>query len=192
MNFFPGMDISRDLPREQKLQIKKLWRISQFRHLENTCRRRDKNGNKLKTQWKLVVCFAFKFYCIFDWCSFLSRVARVQTTLPSVKNPQRGFCDLPLIIFYVFTNNFAYIMMTKNSVARIFPTSSQGLLAFQYGGGRWEDPGTQQKSRDWFVHGEWKFIQNGGQDKEWEDLGTRSWDWWKNKQNGGKGKLERS
>ena len=53
----------------------------------------------------------------------------------------------------------------------------QGLLAFQYGGDRREDPGTQQKSRDWFVHGEWKFIQNGGQDKEWEDLGTRSWDW---------------
>ena len=51
----------------------------------------------------------------------------------------------------------------------------QGLLAFQYGGGRREDPGTQQKSRDWFVHEEWKFIQNGGQDKEWEDLGTRSW-----------------
>ena len=24
----------------------------------------------------------------------------------------------------------------------------QGLLAFQYGGGRREDPGTQQKSRD--------------------------------------------
>ena len=37
----------------------------------------------------------------------------------------------------------------------------------------------KQKSRDQFVHGEWKFIQNGGQDKEWEDLGTRSWDWWK-------------
>ena len=26
----------------------------------------------------------------------------------------------------------------------------QGLLAFQYGGSRREDPGTQQKSRDWF------------------------------------------
>ena len=66
----------------------------------------------------------------------------------------------------------------------------QGLLAFQYGGGRREDPGTQQKSRDWFVHGEWKFIQNGGQAKEWEDLGTRSWDLVKNKQNGGRGKLK--
>ena len=54
-----------------------------------------------------------------------------------------------------------------------------GLLAFQYGGSRREDPGTQQKSRDRFAHGERKFIQNGGQDKEWEDLGTRSWDWWK-------------
>ena len=53
-----------------------------------------------------------------------------------------------------------------------------------------EDPGTQQKSRDWFVHGEWKFIQNGGQAKEWEDLGTRSWDLVKNKQNGGRGKLK--
>ena len=56
-----------------------------------------------------------------------------------------------------------------------FQPRPQGLLAFQYGGGRRE--GTQQKSRDWFVHGEWKFIQNGGQDKDWEDLGTRSWDW---------------
>ena len=35
-----------------------------------------------------------------------------------------------------------------------------------YGGSRREDPDTQQKSRDRFVHGEWKFIQNGGQDKE--------------------------
>ena len=49
---------------------------------------------------------------------------------------------------------------------------------------------TQQKSRDWFVHWEWKFIQNGGQAKEWEDLGTRSWDLVKNKQNGGRGKLK--
>ena len=47
-----------------------------------------------------------------------------------------------------------------------FQPRPQGLLAFQYGGGRREDPGTQQKSRDRFVHGEWKFIQNGGQDKE--------------------------
>ena len=30
----------------------------------------------------------------------------------------------------------------------------QGLLAFQYGGGRREDPGTQQNSRDRFVHRE--------------------------------------
>ena len=49
----------------------------------------------------------------------------------------------------------------------------KGLLAFQYGGGRTEDPDTQQKSRDRFVQEEWKFIQNGGQDKEREDLGTR-------------------
>ena len=56
----------------------------------------------------------------------------------------------------------------------------QGVLDdFQNGGSSGEDPGTQQKSRDRFVHGGWKFIQNGGQDKEWEDLGTRSWDWWK-------------
>ena len=41
-----------------------------------------------------------------------------------------------------------------------------GLFAFQNGGSRREDPGTQQKSRDRIVHGEWKFIQNGGQDKE--------------------------
>ena len=45
-------------------------------------------------------------------------------------------------------------------------TGPQGLLAFQYGDGRREDPATQQKSLDRFVHGEWKFIQNGGQDKE--------------------------
>ena len=44
----------------------------------------------------------------------------------------------------------------------------QGLLLddFQNGGSSAEDPGTQQKSRDRFVHGGWKFIQNGGQDKE--------------------------
>ena len=29
-----------------------------------------------------------------------------------------------------------------------FQPRPQGLLAFQYGGGRREDPGTQQKSRD--------------------------------------------
>ena len=51
----------------------------------------------------------------------------------------------------------------------------QGLLLdnFQNGGLSVEDPGTQQKSRDQFVHGGWKFIQNGGQDKELENLGTR-------------------
>ena len=44
----------------------------------------------------------------------------------------------------------------------------QGLLLddFQNGGSSVEDPGTQQNSRDRFVHGGWKFIQNGGQDKE--------------------------
>ena len=36
------------------------------------------------------------------------------------------------------------------SLAYLVPM--QGLLAFQYGGGRKEDPGTQQKSRDRFVH----------------------------------------
>ena len=66
----------------------------------------------------------------------------------------------------------------------------QGLLAFQYGGGRREDPGTQQKSRDWFVHGEWKFVQNGGEDKEWEDLGTRTWDWWKTNKMAAKANLK--
>ena len=77
-----------------------------------------------------------------------------------------------------------------NSIQPRTQPRPQGLLAFQYGGGMREDPGTQQKSRDWFVHGEWKFIQNGGQAKEWEDLGTRSWDLVKNKQNGGRGKLK--
>ena len=48
------------------------------------------------------------------------------------------------------------------------------LVDFQNGGSSGEDPGTQQKSRDRFVHGGWKFIQNGGQDKEGEDLGTMS------------------
>ena len=44
----------------------------------------------------------------------------------------------------------------------------QGLLLddFQNGGSSVEDPGTQQNSRDRFVHGGWKFIQNGGQGKE--------------------------
>ena len=44
----------------------------------------------------------------------------------------------------------------------------QGLLLddFQNGGSSGEDPGTQQKSRDRFVHVGWKFIQNGGHDKE--------------------------
>ena len=37
----------------------------------------------------------------------------------------------------------------------------QGRLVFQYDGGRREDPGTQQRSRDQFVHGEKNFIQNG-------------------------------
>ena len=73
-------------------------------------------------------------------------------------------------------------MISESAHAGLHPQTHvqprlQGLLAFQYGGGRREDPGTQQKSRDWFVHGEWKFIQNGGKDKDWEDLGTRSWDW---------------
>ena len=50
--------------------------------------------------------------------------------------------------------------------AKVIPhPGAQGLLAFQYGGCKREDPGTQQKSRDLFVHGEWKFIQNGGQNK---------------------------
>ena len=48
-----------------------------------------------------------------------------------------------------------------------------GLFAFQYGGSRREDPGTQQKSRDRIVHGEWKFIQNGGQDKELRGSGYK-------------------
>ena len=37
---------------------------------------------------------------------------------------------------------------------------------FQNSGSSGEDPGTQQKLRDLFVHGGWKFIQYGGQDKE--------------------------
>ena len=45
---------------------------------------------------------------------------------------------------------------------------SQGLLLddFQNGGSSGEDPGTQQKPRDRIVHGGWKFVQNGGKDKE--------------------------
>ena len=57
----------------------------------------------------------------------------------------------------------------------------QGLLLddFQNGGSSGEDPGIQQKSRDRLVYGGSQFIQNGGQDKEWEDLDTKSGDWWK-------------
>ena len=64
-----------------------------------------------------------------------------------------------------------------------FPRASHGLVSFaavfsnlvprafsstifQDGGSSVEDPGTQQKSRDQFCPGKWKFIQNGGQDKE--------------------------
>ena len=95
-------------------------------------------------------------------------------------------------VTYGYLHKFAYSLLiigTLRSDDGKLQPRPQGLLAFQYGGGRREDPGTQQKSRDWFVHGEWKFIQNGGQVKEWEDLGTRSWDLVKNKQNGGRGKL---
>ena len=45
-----------------------------------------------------------------------------------------------------------------NLVPRVFSLFNMAAVG--------EDPGTQQKSRDRFVHGEWKFIQNGGQDKE--------------------------
>ena len=65
-----------------------------------------------------------------------------------------------------------FMLSTTNMAAGF--SRPQGLLAFQYGGGRGEDPTTQKKSRYRFVHGEWKFIQNGGQDRGWEDLGTRS------------------
>ena len=45
-----------------------------------------------------------------------------------------------------------YPLITANQRARtivaILQPRPQGLLAFQYGGGRREDPGTQQKSRD--------------------------------------------
>ena len=73
-------------------------------------------------------------------------------------------------------------VMIPNKLSAILPISEinqprpQGLLLddFQNGGSSGEDPGTQQKSRDQFVHGGWKFIQNGGQDIEGEDLGTMS------------------
>ena len=97
-------------------------------------------------------------------------------------------CEKLVFMQYPIEN---HIMWHRPSVKKtFFQPRPQGLLAFQYGGGRREDPGTQQKSREWFVHGEWKFIQNGGQAKEWEDLGTRSWHPVKNKQNGGRGKLK--
>ena len=47
-----------------------------------------------------------------------------------------------------------------NSQEVILQPRPQGLLLddFQNGGSSVEDPGTQQKSRDQFVHGGWKFI----------------------------------
>ena len=72
----------------------------------------------------------------------------------------------------------AFHVLTKATATRTLPPEvvtkeqtqprPQGLLLddFQDGGSSVEDPGTQQKSRDQFFHGEWKFIQNGGQDKE--------------------------
>ena len=67
------------------------------------------------------------------------------------------------------------------SGSKKFQPRPQGLLLddFQNGGSSGEDPGTQHKSRDRFVHGGWKFIQNGSQNKEWEDLGMRCCDCWK-------------
>ena len=64
------------------------------------------------------------------------------------------------------TNQYRELKFLADKFKILKQPRPQGLLAFQYGGGRREDPGTQQKSRDRFVHGEWKFIQNGGQDKE--------------------------
>ena len=71
--------------------------------------------------------------------------------------------------FFVFTTKTTQprtqVFLVNGALTRRQPRP-QSLLAFQYGGGRREDPSTKQKSRDRFVHGERKFIQNGGQDKE--------------------------
>ena len=74
--------------------------------------------------------------------------------------------------------------------AKVIPhPGAQGLLVFQYGGCKREDPGTQQKSRDRFVHGEWKFIQNGGQTRVRES-GYENLRLVKKNENGGKGELD--
>ena len=43
---------------------------------------------------------------------------------------------------------FLFIKFYLYEVVTFSQPRPQGLLAFQYGGGRREDPGTQQKSRD--------------------------------------------
>ena len=68
--------------------------------------------------------------------------------------------------YFSSRDSLLVLLEALGSFGGLIQPRPQGLLAFQYGGGRREDPGTQQKSRDRFVHGEWKFIQNGGQDKE--------------------------
>ena len=68
--------------------------------------------------------------------------------------------------FFVFTTKTTQprpqVFSVNGALSRRQPRP-QGLLAFQYGGGRREDPGAQQKSRDRFVYGERKF---GGEDNE--------------------------
>ena len=67
--------------------------------------------------------------------------------------------------FFVFTPKTTQprpqVFSVNGALTRRQPRP-RGLLAFQCGGGRRADPGTQQKSRDRFVHGKRKFIQNGG------------------------------
>ena len=52
----------------------------------------------------------------------------------------------------------------------------QGRLVFQYDGGRREDPGTQQRSRDQFVHGEKILFKMAAPllSPKWEPLQTVS------------------
>ena len=93
----------------------------------------------------------------------IRRGRRARRITPSKILPlKRGKCPS----FFVFTTKTTQprpqVFSVNGALTRRQPRP-QGLLAFQCGGGRREDPGTQQKSRDRFVHGERKF---GGQDKE--------------------------
>ena len=99
---------------------------------------------------------------------------KLKRSLTGILLPTRCFAA---ILFWPFSKChvikiskiFGDFVPRDPAFARVFSQPRpQGLLLddFQNGRSSAEDPGTQQKSRDRFVHGGWKFIQHGGQDKE--------------------------